>query len=169
MRKITSLLLAGCALCLITLSGPAQSQAADEAAIHAVVQGESDAWNRGDSAAFGARFAENGSFTNILGQQLYGRKAFVAQHEAIFTTIYKGSRNTLSVGKIIFVRPDVAVVDIDGALSGVARLPPGIQAGPDGALHVKLQQVMTKEKGEWWIASFHNVAVLPLPPGGPPK
>jgi hypothetical protein len=31
-------------------------------------------------------------------------------------------------------------------------------------LHVKLQEVMTKEEGKWWVAAFHNVAVYPLPP-----
>ncbi len=137
----------------------------DEAAIRAVVQSESDAWNRGDAEAFGAHYAEDGSFTNILGQQLYGRKAFIAQHAMIFSTIYKGSHNVLTTGKIKFVRPDVAVVDIDGVLSGATRLPSGMKAAEDGALHVKLQEVMTKEKGNWWIVSFHNVAVVPLPPG----
>ena len=136
----------------------------EEAQIRAIVQSESDAWNRGDAEAFGAHYAADGSFTNVIGQQLYGRPAFVAQHARIFSTIYKGSHNTLLIGKITFLRPDVAVVDIDGALIGANQLPPGLKAAEDGALHVKLQEVMTKEKGSWWIAAFHNVAVYPLPP-----
>ncbi len=139
--------------------------AADEQQIRAVVQSEGDAWNRGDAQAFAAHYAEDGSFTNVIGQQLYGRDAFIAQHARIFSTIYKGSHNTFVIGKIKFLRPDVAVVDIDGTLSGATRLPPGLKAGDDGAVHVKLQEVMTKEKGSWWIAAFHNVAVYPLPPG----
>jgi uncharacterized protein (TIGR02246 family) len=147
----------------------AQTPSEDEGQIHALVQSEVDAWNRGDAEAFGAHYAEDGSFTNVIGQQLYGRKAFVAQHAMIFSTIYKGSHSTLVVSKIKFLRPDVAVVDIDGTVTGATRLPPGLKAGEDGALHVKLQEVMTKEKGSWWIASFHNVAVYPLPADGPPK
>jgi len=137
----------------------------DEEEIRAIVQSEGDAWNRGDAQAFGAHYAEDGSFTNVIGQQLYGRQAFIEQHVRIFSTIYKGSHNTFLIGKIKFLRPDVAVVDIDGTLSGATRLPPGLKAQEDGALHVKLQEVMTKEKGSWWIAAFHNVAVYPLPPG----
>ena len=147
---------------------PAQIQAQtrdDEASIRAIVQSETDAWNRGDAEGFGAHYAEDGSFTNVIGQQLYGRKAFVAQHAGIFSTIYKGSHNSLVIGKIKFLRPDVAVVDIDGVLTGATRLPPGLKADGDGGLHVKLQEVMTKEKGTWWISAFHNVAVYPLPPG----
>lgn len=138
--------------------------AEDKLAIEAVVQSQSAAWNRGDAEAFGKDYAEDGSFTNVVGQQLYGRKAFVKQHALIFSTIYKGSHNTLSVGKTKFLRPDVAVVDIDGVLKGASQLPPGLKPSEDGALHVKLQEVMTKENGKWQIASFHNVAVYPLPP-----
>ena len=157
---------------ILVASSLAQAKAQgreDEDKIRAIVQSESDAWNRGDAEAFGAHYAEDGSFTNVIGQQLYGRKAFVAQHAGIFSTIYKGSHNELVIGKIKFLRPDVAVVDIDGVLSGANRLPPGLKAFDDGALHVKLQEVMTKEKGSWWIAAFHNVAMYPLPPASPGK
>jgi len=147
-------------------SGMSQSpsDAADRAAIQAVVDSESEAWNRGDAEAFAAHYAEDGSFTNVIGMQLYGKKGFVAQHQRIFSTIYKGSHNTLTVGHVKFVRPDVAVVDVDSALGGFHELPPGLKAGSDGALHTKLQMVMTKENGAWWVAAFHNVAVAPLPP-----
>lgn len=146
-----------------------QATGGDEAQIRSIVQSQGDAWNRGDADGFGAHYAENGSFTNIIGQQLYGRKAFVAQHASIFSTIYKGSHNDFQISKITFLRPDVALVEIDGALSGANRLPPGLKAGDDGALHVKLLEVMTKEKESWWIALFHNVAVYPAPPAGPAK
>ena len=151
---------------LLAVSPFAQAQSKeDEAAIQAVVQSEADAWNRGDAEAFAANYAEDGSFTNVIGQQLYGKAAFIAQHARIFSTIYKGSHNTFTIGKIKFIRPDVAIVDIDGVLTGATRLPPGMKAADDGALHVKLQEVMTKEKGSWSIAAFHNVGVYPIPPG----
>ena len=169
MRKsVWCVFLAG-AFLLSSFQGVAQTPNADEVQIRAIVQGEGDAWNRGDAEAFAAHYAANGTFTNVIGQQLYGREAFIAQHAKIFSTIYKGSHNTFSVSKVTFLRPDVALVEIDGALMGANRLPPGLKAGEDGALNVKLLEVMTKEKGDWSIAAFHNVAVYPLPPGGPPK
>ncbi len=153
---------------LLVLCIPANGQSNnkdDDAAIHSVVQSQEDAWNHGDAEAFGAHYAEDGSFTNVVGQQLYGKKAFIGQHARIFSTIYKGSHNVFTIGKIKFVRPDVAVVDIDGVLTGATRLPPGVTAGEDGAVHVKLQEVMTKEQAGWTVVAFHNVAVAPLPPG----
>jgi uncharacterized protein (TIGR02246 family) len=149
--------------------GQLQGAPEDAAAIKGIVQSQADAWNRGDAADFAARYSENGTFTNVIGQQIYGKAGFVAQHERIFTTIYKGSHNEFAIDKILFLRPDVAVVNIDGILKGATRVPPGLSAAEvNGEMHVKLQEVMTREKDGWWIAAFHNVAVMPLPPG-PPK
>lgn len=155
----------GCTILLVacgTSVAWAQSEK-ERADIAEIVQSEADAWNRGDAEGFAAHYSENGSFTNVIGQQLYGRKAFIDQHARIFSTIYKGSHNTFHVTHINFVRPDVAIVDIDGTLKGALRLPPGLKAGEDGALHVKLQEILSKESNGWTIAAFHNVAVYPLP------
>lgn len=139
----------------------------DRAAIQAIVQGQSDAWNRGDAKAFSAPFAEDGSFTNIVGMQTYGRAPFQAQHERIFSTIYKGSHNDLTLGRVKFIRPDVAIADVDGVLANMVSRPPDTPVFPDGTMHVKLQLVLSKQNGAWQIDSFHNVTVNPA--AAPPK
>ncbi|MGA9812857.1 MAG: SgcJ/EcaC family oxidoreductase, partial [Terriglobales bacterium] len=106
----------------------AHSDLSDSSAIEALVAGLTDAWNRGDARAFSARFADDGSFTNVLGIVAYGREVFELRHSEIFTNIYKGSRLRQSIGKLRFIRPDVAVVDVDAAVTGYLRLPPGVQA-----------------------------------------
>jgi uncharacterized protein (TIGR02246 family) len=169
MRRIASLLIWVGVFAAVLSAGAARAQGDDEAKIRAIVQSSADAWNRGDAEAFAAHYAEDGSFTNVIGQQLYGKKAFIGQHAMIFSTIYKGSHCALTVSKITFLRQDVALVEVDAALTGAVHLPPGMKAEDDGALHTKLLEVMTKEKGEWVIAAFHNVGVYPLPAGGPPK
>ena len=161
--RLSSLLLSILAL-LFPTAALAQQPSPDDTAIRAIVQSEADAWNHGDADAFAAHYAENGSFTNVIGMHSYGRPAFIAQHKRIFATIYKGSHNDFAVEKLTFLRPDVALVEIDGTLIGAKELPPGVKATPDGAVHVKLLEVMTRERGTWSIAAFHNVAVYPLPP-----
>ena len=141
----------------------AQSGLSDSRAIEALVAELTDAWNRGDARAFSARFAADGSFTNVLGIVAYGREIFELRHAEIFRTIYQGSVLQQSIGRLYFIRPDVAVVDVDATVSGYPRLPPGAQAANDGALRAKLQLVVTREDSEWWIAAFHNVDVKPLP------
>lgn len=155
-------------LAAIGIQVPAQ-QEQDRASIKALVQEEGNAWNRGDAKAFAAHFAEDGSFTNIVGMQTYGRTPFQAQHQYIFTTIYKGSHNELTIGRLKFVRPDVAIADVDGVLSNMISPPRGTPLFPDGSMHVKLQLVLSKQDGAWQIDSFHNVTVNPAATGGPPS
>ncbi len=153
---------------LPTAAQQADGTPQDKAAIQAIVKDEQDAWNRGDATAFAAHFAADGSFTNIVGMQTYGRAPFEKQHALIFSTIYKGSYNELSIGKLHFLRPDVAIVDVDALLSKITTLAPGSALFPDGALHTKLQLVLSKEQGTWQIDAFHNVPVNPKA-SGPPK
>jgi uncharacterized protein (TIGR02246 family) len=86
----------------------APSSAQDIAAIEAVVSAQADAWNQGNAKGFAVRFAEDGSFTNIIGMTFYGREAFEQRHAEIFRTIYKGSsvRQRLSWVRLLGFRCD---------------------------------------------------------------
>ena len=140
------------------------SGADDRAAITAVVQSQAEAWNRADAKAFAKHYAQDGTFTNIAGIRIYGKAGFVGQHARIFRTIFAGSRITFTVDRIHFLQPEVAVADIDATLANVQQVPPGATLDSDGALHTKLQEVLTRGDGRWWIAAFHNVAVAQMPP-----
>jgi len=140
----------------------------DRTAIQAIVSDEQEAWNRGDAKAFSVHFAADGSFTNVVGMQTYGVAPFQKQHAYILSTIYKGSHNEFTISKLRFIRPDVAIADVDSVLSKTVSVPPGLALWPDGALHTKLQLVLSKENGIWQIDAFHNVAAAPTQPGGHP-
>jgi uncharacterized protein (TIGR02246 family) len=140
------------------------SNAKDVAAIEALVDAESAAWNCGDARAFAARFAADGGFTNVMGMVSYGREEFESRHAHIFATIYKGSVLRQTIGKLRFIRPDVAIVDVDAGVTGYVSAPHGVRTEADGVIRAKLQMVLVKEQGEWWISAFHNVGVTPLPP-----
>lgn len=91
----------------------ADSSATDKAAIRKIISDGTEAWNRGDAKAYSQHFQENGGFTNMLGMVFCGRKGFEERHAEIFGTILKGSTLQQTIRKIRFVRPDVAVVDVD--------------------------------------------------------
>jgi len=147
-------------LLLITTALPVAAESHDdELGIRRVVADQVAAWNVGDAKAFSLRFAEDGSFTNIRGTVFYGHRAFEDRHAEIFKTIFKGSKLAMTVGKIHFVRPDVAIVDISTELSEVQSMPPGVKSPTDGKLRTQLQEVFVKDKSEWNIASYHNVDV----------
>ena len=151
-------------LVALVLSGSFATQAAvassdDEAQIRALVAEQVRAWNVGDATAFSLRFARDGSFTNIRGTVFYGHKAFEDRHREIFSTFFKGSKLAMTVGRIRFVRSDVAIVDIATELSELHGNPPGITPNAAGTIVTRLQEVCAKDNGQWQIEAYHNVDV----------
>ena len=156
--KATTILLTYLLLVDTGLPVAAQSHD-DESRIREIVAEQVEAWNVGDAKAFSLRFSEDGSFTNIRGTVFYGHRAFEDRHAEIFTTFFKGSKLAMSVSKIHFVRPDVAIVDISTELGALQGMPSGVKSTTDGKMRTRLQEVFVKDKGEWSIASYHNVEV----------
>lgn len=137
--------------------------AAEEALIRKVVDAEEDAWNRGDAKAFAARFQEEGSFTDVFGAVSRSRAELEKRQVEFFTSLFKGSRLALKVRKVRFLRPDVAIVEIDTEVSGFRKLPPVVYVDAEKVLRTRLQQVMVKTGTDWMVAAFHNVDVKTPP------
>ncbi|MGH7937117.1 MAG: SgcJ/EcaC family oxidoreductase [Bryobacteraceae bacterium] len=131
----------------------------EESRIRQIVAEQVQAWNIGDAKAFALRFAEDGSFTNIRGSVFYGHRAFEERHAKIFSTFFKGSKLAMSVTRIRFLRPDVAIADVAAEVSELHGTPPGIKTGADAHIHTRLQEIFVKNRGEWEIAAYHNVDV----------
>ncbi|HEY2686385.1 MAG TPA: SgcJ/EcaC family oxidoreductase [Steroidobacteraceae bacterium] len=142
----------------MVVSGGPEKEARQE--IESLIAGEDDAWKRGDAAGFSARVLPDVVFTNIVGMFSVGKPPFLAHHERIFSTIYKGSACHQSIQHIALLKPDVAIVDTLAIVTGFQHSPPGI-ATIDGAIHARLEQVLMRLEDGWWVASFHNVAVNP--------
>ena len=129
----------------------------DRAAIKELLSELADAWKRGDAKAYGTRYRDDATFTNVNGMFHVGREEFNRRHEEIFRGALKGSTITLIPRKMRLIHADVAVVDVDCGVFGVQAKPPGGQTGSDGSLHTSLLLVLVKESGSWWIAAYHNV------------
>jgi len=135
----------------------------DDGAIRRLIADQQDSWNRGDADAFGARFHEEGTFTNVLGEVRYGRAAFIERHAFIFGTIFKGSTIRMQVRRVSFPGQDVALVDIDSSLSGFSNLPPGVSVPVDRILRSSTLEAFIRNSLGWWICAFHNVDVKARP------
>jgi len=130
---------------------------ANETEIQQVLVELTDAWNRGDAKAFGARYRVDGTFTNVNGSFYLGRDEFNLRHDEVFRGVFKGTKLSMVIRKVCFLRPDIAVVDIDLSVFDCQARPAGVQVGPGGALRTSLLMVLTKDHGKWWIAAYHNV------------
>jgi uncharacterized protein (TIGR02246 family) len=133
------------------------SVSTDETAIEQLMDELAAAWNRGDAAAYAARYLPDGTFTNVNGTWYSGRDEFRRRHEETFQGYLKGTTIALQTRKVRFIRPEVAVADVDVCVSGVPELPPGLYVSADGALHSSSLLVLVRDSGTWWIASYHSV------------
>ena len=132
-------------------------QTTDEAAIQQLMGGLTEAWNRGDADAFGTRYHANGTFTNVNGTFHVGRDEFNRRHAEVFAGPFKGTTLSLTPRLLRFIRPDVAVIDVDVRVFGCRIKPLGVQADLGDSLRTCLLMVLVKEGGSWWITAYHNV------------
>jgi uncharacterized protein (TIGR02246 family) len=135
----------------------------DEAAIRSILREEVTAWNKGDAQTYSQHFAQDGTFTNILGMFFTGHQAFLDRHEEIFKGMFRGTVLTQDVVSLKFVRPDTAVVETLTWISGFSTSgpPPGTHTDAKGRLRTRLLQLMVKDSDGWKIAVYHNVDVKP--------
>jgi uncharacterized protein (TIGR02246 family) len=124
----------------------------DEAAIRAIFANLNDAWIKGDAQLWGSQFAEDADFTAWMGAYVKGREVITSEHGRIFQTIYKGTKLRLDVRSIRFLRNDIAVAHAEG------RVAKKEEEFPSAPLVVPVV-ILSKEKGRWQIAVFHNTLV----------
>ena len=125
-----------------------------------IVDEMSDAWNRGDANQFTARFAADGTFTNIYGMTFVGRQAFHERLEGLFKR-YPGSTTSMKVRSVRLAGPNVAIVSVDCVGEPISKFPPHTPADEKGIVRMRLLLVLVNEAGRWVISAFHNTAVVP--------
>jgi uncharacterized protein (TIGR02246 family) len=150
----------------MTVTHPYADADAD-AEIRALIAAQAEAWNRHDAAAWASRFVPTAEFINILGTPFSGKAAIEGITTRIFATIFKDSRDSVTVQKIVYVTPELAIAHYEHAVSGYTALPPGIQpseVGADGkgVLRTRMVYVLQRGKdGQWMIVNGQNTAILP--------
>jgi uncharacterized protein (TIGR02246 family) len=112
------------------------------------------AWNRGDAAGIANLAHKDITFTILDGSVFKGRDVFESKHRGVLTGAFKGSTQVFTTRRVTFVRPDVALVDIDASISGGAARP----------VRSSLLLALEKEGQEWKIAGLHNTLQRSLSP-----
>ncbi|MDV3778009.1 hypothetical protein CMU25_17365 [Elizabethkingia anophelis] len=129
--------------------------------IKKILQEEEFSWNKGDAMTYSLHFAQDGMFTNILGQYFVGHTQFFKRHEEIFKGVFKGSRMSQNIVSLKFINRDVVVVEMLIQISELSRNFPfkGVYIDEKGVLKTRLLQIFRKEKNEWKIVAYHNVDI----------
>ncbi len=127
--------------------------AGDEAEIRALFDKQGEAWVREDGEAFASVFAIDADFINIRAHALRGRAEIARHHNHIFSSVYRGSTVRLGSPRIRFVRPDVATLEIESAVT--------LKDQPER--HAHLLAVAVRNDGRWEIQALHNMVPF-VPP-----
>jgi uncharacterized protein (TIGR02246 family) len=156
------------AVLIFTLTGisftsdSAQSvEAADRAAIKAVLDAHGAAWTRGDVAAAVATLTEDADWVSGGGTVLVGRDAIAAMHREMLEGPAKGTRHSHpGIPNIRFITREVAIVDGDSYMAGFhdahgKELP---------AEHSRYTAVFVKKNGNWYVTAFRSLPQVKLAP-----
>lgn len=143
---------------MIASQSKSSEKARKEQAIRNVLEQQMNTWNKGDAKMYSQTFAMDSTATNVLGVNYVTRDELESRVAGILDTVFKGSTLTLRVRRLKFIRPDVAVVDVDSEATGHHVEALGVKC-PDGALRTNMLQVLTEEEGHWQVVAFHNTAV----------
>jgi uncharacterized protein (TIGR02246 family) len=110
------------------------------------------AWNAGDGSGYAAPFAEDCDFVDIRGEHHHGRLAVSGGHQAIFDSLYRGSRIRYTLESARPIRQGVILAP--GA--AILNAPSGPLAGEHSST---LSLLLLESDRTWQIASFHNTLV----------
>lgn len=138
----------------------------DTPAVESLISRLIEAHNTNDVKAFAGVFAEDADFTNVFGQPARGRTAVEDFHAPFFSEprqpglpSFVDARLEVLNSSIRFLRGDVAAIDVMWQQTG-AIAPDGHAWGTRFGL---LNLVVTREKGAWAIAVFHNMDLPQTP------
>ena len=136
-----------------------ESSAAD-AAIQAIVEAQSEAWNRNDAAAWARDFTDDATFINVRGDLVRGRAGVERIHAFIFSGPYKGTHYAAKVESIMYPAPSFAIATVTTEVTNFTFLPPGLSPTAPGVLRTRFTFVLTQRENGWKILSAQNTAMV---------
>jgi uncharacterized protein (TIGR02246 family) len=145
-RAITVVLIA---VGIVSAQQPSET---DKRLIGVVVGRFMDAWNQHDAHALAAVFSEDADFTNLRGIHVHGRTGVVEFLAPLFIADLEESHLTGRIRSLRFLKPDIAIADIDWEMKGAIN-PQGVALPPRKGL---LDWALTKTGGQWLITVMHN-------------
>jgi uncharacterized protein (TIGR02246 family) len=137
----------------LTLAGPGPAigqEASEERAIRALIESHAVAWNARDIQAAAGVYSENATIVTSSGKVYAGRSRVEEWHAAALSgpdvVTHTHPPETIT---IYFVRPDVAVADVESHSPGAL----GPNSPPGAVRKTPLFIVLVKTAGEWRVAA----------------
>lgn len=137
------------------MSPKVQGSPQDEQAIRKMVTQFAEAWNRNDVKALTGQFTTDGDLINPAGRIARGtsevQKLITEEH----TGRFKGTRISLALKHLRFLKPDVAIGDEEFEITGLQ--------GPQTTLKGLVTFVVRKDGENWLITSGRPMVPVQMP------
>ena len=131
--------------------------ASDEAAVRAIIDRQTDAWNKHDMDAFVADAMPDLDWINVVGMHWKGRDMVLKAHAVLHKGMFANSRMmTPEITMMREIAPNVIVETHVNRIEGVGALPSGAPYPDSGNL---ITLVFVKTPGGWRIAHAHNTTI----------
>jgi uncharacterized protein (TIGR02246 family) len=155
-------------LCGAATAPPAKSTAPPSKSNEAQIRERADefaaTWNKHDPTNLAYFWSVDGDLINPFGRKAKGLTEIQRLFQDEHSKGMKDSTYTFTSMSVRFLAPELALVDGDAEISGVAS--------PDGTvatLKPHVTSVWRKSGGKWWIAAARAFIYVPPPPPPAPK
>ena len=128
----------------------------ESAEVTQIVQAFAACWNRHDMNAFGALFAPDAEFVNVVGLWWKGREEIREAHAFTHATMFKNSRLTITDVAVRFPVKRVAIARARWTLEG--HVSP--EGAPLPARNGVLVNVLSLEPDGWTIIDSQNTDTI---------
>ena len=131
--------------------------ATDEAAVRAIIDRQTDAWNKHDMDAFVADATPDLDWINVVGMHWMGRETVLKAHAVLHKGMFANSRMlTPEITMMREIAPNVIVETHINRIEGVGALPSGAPYPANGNL---ITLVFVKTQAGWRLAHAHNTTI----------
>lgn len=127
--------------------------------IKAEVNAMAKAWNQGDVAGMSAYMGNQVSVVTPAGKAIVGRQEVDKYHADIMKKHFAGSHKAVNVRDIRFVRPRVALCDVEVTITRYKSLPPGISVKAGQPFRLLTRYVLSKDARDWTIAAAQSTVL----------
>jgi uncharacterized protein (TIGR02246 family) len=144
--------------CAIAQSdNPSTVSSADEVAIRAIIDRQTEAWNKHDMTAFVADAMPDVDWINVVGMHWNGRETVLKAHAVLHKGMFANSHMLPpEITMMREVAPNVVVETHVNRIEGVAAPSPGTAYPDSGNL---ITMVFVRTQAGWRIAHAHNTTI----------
>lgn len=150
-----------CIALFATVSSAFASATEEFSEVKKVIQAKSDAWEKGDAAAWGESYRDDSVLINIFGSRFPDRQENIERHGAIFEGIFRDTSLKVEFEQVQRLSDTLVLAESILSVTGYERLPEGVPETTPGVLQTRMTFILEKSADKGWQIIFaQNTAIV---------